>query len=95
MKRAKIMLLAIAVIATVGGVLAFKAQKFGSANVYCTSTCPAASKVLFTTGFIQAAATTTEPCGNAPFYTSAPGVACTTITTTPTVDITVYAVPNL
>jgi hypothetical protein len=34
MKRAKIMLVAIAVLATVGGALAFKAQKFGSTK-YC------------------------------------------------------------
>src|SRR5688500_2938065 len=38
MKRAKIMLLAIAVIATVGGALAFKAQRFSHQNVYCATT---------------------------------------------------------
>lgn len=37
MKKAKIMLLAIAIIATVGGVLAFKAQKFADRNVYCAT----------------------------------------------------------
>src|SRR5688572_22485127 len=37
MKRAKIMLIAIAVIATVGGALAFKAQKFADKNVYCAT----------------------------------------------------------
>jgi hypothetical protein len=35
MKRAKIMLIAIAVIATVGGALAFKAQRFVDKNVFC------------------------------------------------------------
>ncbi|THU39605.1 hypothetical protein FAM09_13980 [Niastella caeni] len=35
MKRAKIMLIAIAVVATVGGVLAFKAQRFAEKNVFC------------------------------------------------------------
>ena len=38
MKRAKIMLLAILVVATVGGALAFKAQKFLKKNVYCLTT---------------------------------------------------------
>jgi hypothetical protein len=37
MKRAKIMLVAIAVLATVGGALAFKAQKFGNVK-YCYTT---------------------------------------------------------
>jgi hypothetical protein len=37
MKKAKIMLLAIAVIATVGGALAFKAKKFADKNVYCAT----------------------------------------------------------
>jgi hypothetical protein len=37
MKRAKIMLLAIAVIATVGGALAFKAQRFTDQNVFCAT----------------------------------------------------------
>jgi type II secretory pathway pseudopilin PulG len=37
MKRAKIMLLAIAVVATVGGALAFKAQRFIDKNVYCAT----------------------------------------------------------
>lgn len=36
MKKAKIMLIAIAVLATVGGALAFKAQKF-VATKYCTT----------------------------------------------------------
>ncbi|MBO9204617.1 MULTISPECIES: hypothetical protein [Niastella] len=37
MKRAKIMLIVIAVIASVGGVLALKAQRFGICNVYCAT----------------------------------------------------------
>lgn len=36
MKKAKIMLIAIAVLATVGGALAFKAQKFTTTK-YCTT----------------------------------------------------------
>jgi hypothetical protein len=35
MKKAKVMLTAIAVMAVVGGALAFKAKKFGS-TIYCT-----------------------------------------------------------
>jgi hypothetical protein len=48
MKRAKIMLLAIAVIATVGGALAFKAQRFTTQNVYC-ATIPAGGALTCTT----------------------------------------------
>jgi len=37
MKRGKIMLIAIAVVATVGGALAFKAQRFAHKNIYCAT----------------------------------------------------------
>lgn len=64
MKRAKIMLSAIAVIATVGGVLAFKAQKFADQNVWCRTaevgiTC---KSVAYKTNAQSGAATTTLPC---------------------------------
>jgi len=38
MKRAKIMLLAIAIVGIVGGALAFKSSKFAATNFYCTTT---------------------------------------------------------
>lgn len=61
MKKAKIMLTAIAVIAVIGGILAFKAKSF--ANVYCkfpggAITC---QKVAYTTAF-RLGITTTDPC---------------------------------
>lgn len=43
MKKAKIMLTAIAVFAVIGGALAFKAAKFGSKHVYCSDTFDAIS----------------------------------------------------
>jgi hypothetical protein len=43
MKKAKIMLSAIAIFAVVGGALAFKAAKFNSKHVYCSTTFDAAS----------------------------------------------------
>lgn len=62
MKRAKIMLLAIAVIATVGGALAFKAQKFADMNVYCKSANGACLSAPFRTTPVAGEATFTTPC---------------------------------
>lgn len=66
MKRAKIMLTAIVVLAGVGGALAFKAQKFSQANIYCKfagdQTC---KKVNYTTQFVFDALSTTNPCKGA------------------------------
>lgn len=47
MKRAKVMLIAIAVLATVGGTLAFKASKFNLSR-YCTTNVQGAACVNFT-----------------------------------------------
>lgn len=49
MKRAKIMLIAIAAVAAVGGALAFKAQKFNLQNVYCKNAAGTCQKKAFKT----------------------------------------------
>jgi len=50
MKRVKIMLTAIAVLAVVGGALAFKAKTFGS-QIYCTTTAGLVCSVPSALGF--------------------------------------------
>lgn len=63
MKKAKIMLTAIAVLAVVGGALAFKAKS--AANVYCKNTAgTTCTKALYQTTQISAV-TTTNPCTSA------------------------------
>lgn len=63
MKRAKVMLIAITIVAAVGGALAFKAQRFADKNVWCATningiTC---TKVDFKTVPVGAPSVTT-PC---------------------------------
>jgi hypothetical protein len=95
MKRAKIMLLAIAVVATVGGALAFKATTFQPGNVYCKiaaagTTCALTS---YTTNFIAGQATTTQPCVfGGSYYTTITlaNAACKGIST----NLTVTSVPE-
>ena len=62
MKRAKIMLIAIAVVATVGGALAFKAQKFSLQNIYCLKASGICTQVAFKTTNVGPFVTT--PCIN-------------------------------
>lgn len=63
MKRAKIMLLAIAIIAGVGGALAFKAQKFSKKNIYCsTNVGSRCVTVTFQTTPIDDVIPVTTPC---------------------------------
>lgn len=50
MKKVKIMLTAITVMAVVGGALAFKAQKFSS-RVYCTTEAAPGACTILTPGF--------------------------------------------
>jgi len=69
MKRAKIMLSAIAVLAVVGGALAFTAKT--QANVFCKfpGQTPLCQKVLYATN-VSGINTTTDPCPNeGVFYT--------------------------
>ena len=95
MKKAKIMLSAIAVFAIVGGALAFKAQKFGAANIYCAQNCPSNSKVKYNSVDPGAAVTSTTPCGaNQTIYFSNAG-GCQIYTTTPTTTSPLYSVANL
>jgi len=83
MKRAKILLSAIAILAVVGGALAFKAQRFTPGPVFCATiqneqiTCTAqAPQVLYTT-IQNNRPSTTAPCLS-PFLTS---ITCTTTNT--------------
>jgi len=66
MKRAKIMLTGMAVVALVGGALAFKAAKFNDPNLYTcspTTTIPGAPKVCWLTALnsITGLAATVDP----------------------------------
>jgi uncharacterized protein YxeA len=73
MKKAKIMLTSIAVLAVVGGALAFKATKFGQGNVFCKfAQSPNCRLTDYTTDFYAGQATTTNPCtasGQTVYYT--------------------------
>lgn len=78
MKKAKIMLTSIAVLAVVGGALAFKVK--ADANVYCkiSGVC---TKVAYTTqGYnqIPRPATTTNPCPDEDFFYTDPACPVTT-----------------
>jgi len=86
MKKAKIMLLAIAVLATVGGAVAFKVQKFGESK-YCyviSEDTPPAGEC---TSFVTQASMSIPP--NEPlqiWYTTTTGVTtleCTEVTECP------------
>ncbi|MBO9204616.1 MULTISPECIES: hypothetical protein [Niastella] len=83
MKRAKIMLLAIAVIATVGGALAFKAQRFAFQNVYC-ATQPAGGALTCTTIGVPFSTTNVSPSFTTPCKTwhAALGITTTSYYTT-------------
>jgi hypothetical protein len=62
MKKARIMLSGIAVLAVVGGALAFNAKKLEDKNVFCLlpdGSCPAVSYKTIPPGTPE----TTEPCG--------------------------------
>jgi hypothetical protein len=65
MKKARIMLFSIVAIATMGGVLAFRAKKFAHKNVYC-ATIDEQSRIYCTITdyklFGSTEATTSEPC---------------------------------
>ena len=72
MKKIKIMLAFVAVLSTVGAVLAFKVASFGEGNIYCSTFTPGdtCQKVLYktTTGPNEA----DDPCGgNKEFYKDA------------------------
>ena len=64
MKKTKIMLIAIAVVATVGGALAFKAQRIIHKNVFCAKLNPQQQIVCSTTDF------KTTNCQINPFVTT-------------------------
>jgi len=88
------MLTAIAVLAVVGGALAFKAKTFSDANVYCSTfaspnTC---QKVLFTT---TTSGTTEDPCTGDFFYKAATCPITTSFTTVGTGAIKVKSVTSL
>ncbi|OQP66622.1 hypothetical protein [Niastella populi] len=80
MKKAKVLLAAIAVFAVVGGALAFKAKNVGS--IYCDSTCPIqALRLGFTTqDQDQGSATTVCNAQGTNMYYVAPVTGCTTTT---------------
>ena len=88
MKKIKIMLSAVVVLAAVGGALAFKATKFSNANVYCSTfqgskPCKKQTPSYQTTQPTGQSAINFDPCGSDPnYYTES---ACnTTFTTTGT-----------
>lgn len=84
MKKAKIMLIAICVLAVVGGALAFKAKQL--ANVYClTPATGACEKVNYTTVKIGGALPTTNPCPNETIFYTENGCQTTFIETFNTV----------
>jgi len=87
MKRAKIMLLSLAILAVVGGALAFKAQKFDV--VYCYDSLHTPPNILSTTltDFCQKTIrTTTIPNGVLLSYaTIRPAAGCAAITKCPAV----------
>jgi len=75
MKKAKLMLTAITVVAVVSGALAFKAKTFQFANVYCGTTTDVCSipadKVAFQ--YVGTSGTVSNPCttGQAYYYDGA------------------------
>ena len=80
MKKVKVMLAFVAVFATVGAALAFKASKFNDANIYCSTftSGDACQKVLFKT--TTGANVSEDPCGESQeFFKEA---ACNTSYTT-------------
>ncbi|HVU95507.1 MAG TPA: hypothetical protein VHE34_09795 [Puia sp.] len=92
MKRAKIMLMAIAVFGVVGGALAFKSSKFFSGTFYiCTTTTNATTQLYCTApgvttvnngiplvGVKTVYASTTSPLGTCPHTVGARTIYCTT-----------------
>jgi len=60
MKRAKMLLTALAVVVTVGSALAVKANYFNQGSVYCANTCAVASRVDFRN---NPNGTQVNPCG--------------------------------
>lgn len=103
MKRAKIMLIAIVVVATLGGTLAFKAKRFTDKNVFCATfklgggiTC---TRTDYRTTEDPLAPTTSWPCNT--WHGAVFGLAAatttsyyTTTTCPPPVHSTVYATNN-
>lgn len=86
MKRVKIMLTSVAVLAVVGGALAFKANKFIAANVYCSTFQQGCLKQTPSYQTTQnGSAIAFEPCGANSFYTEA---GC--VTAHSTTDLSVY-----
>jgi hypothetical protein len=84
MKRAKMMLTALAVFAVVGGALAFNAKKFGQANVFCKIDNVCQPQIWTTTNADPLARTTNDPClQEAVFYTD-------NTCSTPIAETTVY-----
>lgn len=92
MKKVRIMLTAITVFAIVGGALAFKAKKFVTPNVYCSTftgpTCQLASPNLQTT--IVAGAPARNPCSGGFYFTTNTCPITTSFTTVGTGAIPVY-----
>jgi hypothetical protein len=86
MKKAKIMLVAIAVLATVGGALAFKASKAYSFD-YCVRTIDDQATTLCTTTIANSRTVNLGETGNLYYYTIKPATAeceditCSTTTT--------------
>ena len=79
MKKAKIMLTAIAVFAVVGGAMAFKAMKFNQDAVYTTTAAPA-SGVTCNLGPILTSTTTSSGTGHI-YASKVKGGLCVTFTT--------------
>ena len=69
MNKVKFMLSAVAVIAIVGGALAFKASKQGNANVFCNTfgSPRPCQKVLFTTD--NSTSPSDNPCSGGVYFT--------------------------
>jgi hypothetical protein len=79
MKRAKIMLLTIAIIATVGGALAFKAQKFGLFEMYTSTVVGGAQTcTIYTTSSLTSIKPTPAAISVGSYYTTTNGASGTT-----------------
>jgi hypothetical protein len=94
MKRIKIMLSAIAVLAIVGGAFAFKAQKFTATAVYCSALDAQQNPTCTLPGFQRAnnglTPTSTIPCGAGVQYYNTSIDKCTINGVTPANNKTLY-----
>jgi len=85
MKNVKMIITTVAILATVGGALAFKSKSYGSGNIFCNSAAPKHCNVAKTnwSTLSNLNTTSTNPCGdNAYSTTSSSTTACPANTNT-------------